>query len=185
MTIIASIQRLLILVFICLAGHSAISAPPPDKQPSKPKPVATPEKPRVIIGRIEYVVLQDIHIKLKARIDTGAGISSVHAEILEIKQSPDGERVRFQIADGQGGAKTLERKIVDWANIKVMGTDRMNRRPVVRLDICLGGKKLEGRVNLNDRSNFLYPILIGRNLLNTGKFLVDPSRKHLKEPGCE
>jgi hypothetical protein len=39
-------------------------------------------------------------------------------------------------------------------------------------------------VNLNDRSNYLYPMLVGRNLLNTGKFLVDPSKKYLEEPDC-
>ena len=127
-----------------------------------------------------------MHIKLKARIDTGAGLSSLHVKILEITKTPEGdERIRFQIADGKGGHRTLSRKIVDWANIKVMGSEERNRRPIVRLDVCIGGKQIEGRVTLSDREGFLYPMLIGRNLLNTGKFLVDPSAKYLREPGCE
>jgi hypothetical protein len=181
MNTIPSMKRLVLvaLLFFSLSGHTAIGAPTP------PEPSAASEKPRIVIGRVEFVVLQDVHLRLKARIDTGAGVSSVHAKILEIKQAPDGERVRFQVQDAEGRTKTLERAIVGWANIKVMGTDKKNRRPIVRLDICLGGKKLEGRVNLNDRSNYLYPMLIGRNLLNTGKFLVDPGALYLKEPGCE
>lgn len=142
-------------------------------------------KPRVIIGRVEWVVLQDVHLRMKARIDTGAGVSSLNAKILEIKQTPEGERVRFQVQDAEGMKKTLERPIEDWLNIKVMGSEERSRRPVIRMDICLGGKKLEGRVNLNDRSSYLYPVLIGRNLLKTGKFLVDPSSLYLQEPGCE
>jgi hypothetical protein len=176
MNSIPSVGRDFLIALLCLTARGAIGAP---VQP------AALEKPRVVIGRIEFVVLQDVHISLKARIDTGAGVSSVDAKILEIKQTPNGERVRFQIKDGRGGTKTLERDVVDWANIKVMGTDQKNRRPIVKMDVCLGGKKLEGRVNLTDRSNFLYPVLIGRNLLNTGKFLVDPGATYLKEPGCE
>ena len=173
---LSSFERFILLAVAGFAARAADGAP---------EPAAVPEKPRIIVGRVEFVVLQDVHIRLKARIDTGAGVSSVDAKILEIKQTPDGERVRFQIKDGHGGTKTLEREIIDWANIKVLGSDRRNRRPVVIMDVCLGGKKLEGRVNLNDRSNFLYPVLIGRNLLNTGKFLVDPDATHLREPGCE
>lgn len=176
-------------LLICLIACSAIAA---EITPAPPEPNAAAsdteqpaKKPRVILGRVENVVLRDFGVKLKARIDTGAGVSSVHAKILEIKKTDKGERVRFEIEDGDGGTKKLWRDVVGWANIKVMNSDDRSRRPIVRLSICLGGKKLKGRMNLNDRGEFLYPMLIGRNLLNTGKFLVDPSRKFLVDPGCE
>ncbi len=128
--------------------------------------------------------MQDVGMKLKARIDTGAGISSIDAKIVEIKRATDGsgERVVFQIKDDDGEIKTVERKIVGWAEIK--STKQAVRRPVVRLDFCLGGKRLEGRINLADRSMFLYPVLIGRNILKTGDFLIDPRKKFMKKPGC-
>lgn len=191
MNAICSAQRGIFLAILSLTGLAVEGAPPAATNPvpatdtAANEPAAKPEKPRVIIGRVEFIVLQDVHLRLKARIDTGAGVSSVHAKILEIKQTPEGERVRFQVEDAEGNKKIMERPIVGWLNIKVMGSDKRNRRPIVRMDICLGGKKLEGRVNLNDRSSFLYPMLIGRNLLNTGKFLVDPSQLYLQEPGCE
>ena len=175
---------------VCLIASIACGADPEAKQADQPKtakadPAAKAEKPRVILGRVEYVVLQDVHLRMKARIDTGAGVSSVHAKILEFKQKEDGEHVRFQLEDAEGNKKILQRKVVGWLNIKVMGSDERSRRPIVRLDVCIGGKQIEGRVNLNDRSEFLYPMLVGRNILNTGKFLVDPGATYLQDPGCE
>lgn len=140
----------------------------------------------LIIGRVEYVVMQDVGIKLKARIDTGAGVSSIDAKVLQIKPATggSGERVVFEIRDGAGKAKAIERKIVEWAEIKGKGTAKTSRRPVVILDFCLGGKRLEGRINLADRSGFIYPVLIGRNILKTGDFLIDPSKTFMRQPGC-
>lgn len=189
-----TLHRLMLLSLSLLAAVTVDGAPSETRQLAKDASNAKTEtieqapkeaQPRITIGRVEWVVLQDVHLRIKARIDTGAGVSSLNAKILEIKQTPEGERVRFQVQDAKGMKKTLERPVVDWLNIKVMGSNERSRRPVVRIDVCLGGKKLEGRVNLNDRSSYLYPMLIGRNLLKTGKFLVDPSGLYLREPGCE
>lgn len=61
-----------------------------------------------IIGRVEYVVMEDVRMKLKARIDTGAGVSSIDAKIVEIKPAADGsgEKVIFQIKDDEGKIKS-------------------------------------------------------------------------------
>lgn len=181
-------MRCICLLF-CLVAFGALAAETAPA-PAKPKAAAGAKKKpadklRVILGRVEYVVLREFGVKLKARIDTGAGISSLHAKILEIQKTDGVERVHFEIKDGDGSTKQLWREVVGWANIKVMNSDERSRRPIVQLSICLGGRKLKGRVNLNDRGEFLYPMLIGRNLLNTGKFLVDPSQKYLRDPGCE
>jgi hypothetical protein len=53
------------------------------------------------------------------------------------------------------------------------------------MDICLGGKQIEGRVNLTDRSTFLYPVLLGRNILKAGDFLIDPERNFMEHPSCQ
>lgn len=141
---------------------------------------------RVIIGRVENVMMQDVGMKLKARIDSGAGVSSIAAKILRVEPFEDGkgERVIFNLSNDVGETKSVRRKIVSWAEIKVKGSDARVRRPVVTLDICLGGKKLEGRFNLADREGFLYPVLVGRNILTTGDFLIDPKRTFMEHPGC-
>jgi hypothetical protein len=139
-----------------------------------------------VLGRVERVVMQDVGMALKARIDTGARMTSLDANILELG-APDeggGETVRFRIRNRDEESDVIERDVVEWTEIKGKGTPRTIRRPVVILDLCLGGKRLEGRVNLADRSDFLYPVLIGRNLLRAGGFLVDPERTFVREPGC-
>ncbi|MGH8507720.1 MAG: ATP-dependent zinc protease family protein [Gammaproteobacteria bacterium] len=146
----------------------------------------SPREKSVTLGRVEYVVMEDVRMKLKARIDTGAAVSSIDAKVVEIKPAPNGsgEQVIFQIKDNEGNIKTIERTIVEWAKIKGKRAERAVRRPVVRLDLCLGGKRIEGRINLADRKSFLYPVLIGRNILETGEFVIDPRQKFMEKPGC-
>lgn len=142
---------------------------------------------RPVIGWVENVGLDEADTVLKARIDTGAGLASINAQIVEIKHGSgdDAERVVFRVVDKDGKSKTLERPVVDWINIKKKGDSGAIRRPVVKLDFCLGGKKVEARANLADRTGFLYPVLIGRNVLKTGDYIIDPKQKFTHEPGCK
>ena len=142
---------------------------------------------RPVIGWIEYVALEGTDIVVKARIDTGAGLASVHAEIVEITKSADGatEKVVFRVEDKDGNKKTMQRTIVEWINIKRKGGDGYIKRPVIELDFCLGGKQVEARANLADRSDFLYPVLIGRNVLKAGDYMIDPEKTFTHEPGCK
>jgi len=135
---------------------------------------------RPIIGRVENVIIPDIDAKLKARIDTGAGVSSVHASIIEIIQPSvpgHSQKIIFEISDEKGSNRRFEKKIVDWIDIKRKGSKGYVRRPVVLMNLCIGGQVLKGRVNLADRGNFLYPVLVGRNFLKMGNFLIDPHQK--------
>lgn len=141
---------------------------------------------RPVIGWVENVGLEDADIVLKARIDTGAGLASINAKVLEIKRGKEGksERVVFSVEDKSGKKKTLERNVVKWINIKKKGEAGFIKRPVVKLDVCLGGKKVEARVNLADRGGFLYPMLIGRNVLKAGDYMIDPEKTFTHEPDC-
>ena len=56
-------------------------------------------------------------------------------------------------------------------------------RPVVKINLCLGSKKLLIRTNLNDRSKMKYLIIIGRNVLKKG-FIVDAEKANLFPPDC-
>jgi hypothetical protein len=144
------------------------------------------ERP-VVIGRVEKVFVEDAHFTSKARIDTGAGVSSLSAEILEIKkpEKPGApERVVFRMRDDADAPRTLEKPIVDWQSIKKKGEAGFIKRPVVVMDLCLAGKRVEARVNLANRSRFLYPVLVGRNTLKAGDFLINPAKKFTHKPLC-
>ena len=51
-----------------------------------------------MIGWIEYVALEDANIVVKARIDTGAGLASINAEIVEVKKSNDGATEKVAVS---------------------------------------------------------------------------------------
>jgi hypothetical protein len=134
----------------------------------------------VVIGKAERVGVEAIETSVKARIDTGAGVTSLNAQIIDVTKSPGpggSEKVKFQIRDDAGNTRTLEKDVMDWQNIKNKGGDGYTKRPVVKMDLCLGGKEIYGRVNLVDRSNFRYQLLIGRNFLETGDFVVDAGQE--------
>lgn len=150
-----------------------------------PAIAATTDKDnRIIIGRIENVGLDDAHMVAKARIDTGAGLTSLNAENIQISKLSNGkESVTFDLIDENGKKVTMKRTIIEYVNIKTKKSG-YDKRPVIRMDFCIAGKKIEARTNLANRAHFLYPALIGRNILKTGNFLIDPKRKFMTKPEC-
>lgn len=138
-----------------------------------------------ILGWIENALITSERIELKAKLDTGAKTTSLHALNIE-RFKRDGRRmVRFDIEDPEGGRMlTLERPLVRSVRIKESVSDEPSRRPVVELWLCVGeiGRKLE--VNLVDRSRFNYPLLIGRNAL-AESILVDSHNTFTQTPTCD
>jgi len=79
------------------------------------------------------------------------------------------------------GSRRLRLPVIEWRQIQTaLGTEK---RPVVEVSICLGSKLFRTPVTLKDRSEMLYPFLVGRTALS-GKFLVDPSRSKAAKPTC-
>jgi hypothetical protein len=134
-------------------------------------------KEKVLIGRVEWVTLTDIKIKLKGRIDSGAKTTSMHAvNIEEVEQR--GERfVKFQTLDSDGKVVELVRKI--GTTQRVSNTSGfVSRRYVIKEKIKMGNIEREVLINLNDRSKMEYKFLVGRNVL-LGRFIVDVARSHV------
>lgn len=135
------------------------------------------------IGWVEYADVGKQNFRLEAKIDTGADFSSINAEILK-EFSVDGEKwIQFKIENQQKQYMNLERKIERYAEIKgrLMSS---KKRPVIKLDVCVGNISRNIEVNLAQRKNFKYPMLIGRNFLQ-GFFLVDSEIIHTIPPSCK
>lgn len=134
-------------------------------------------KEKVLIGRVEWVGLPDIKIKLKARIDTGAKTTSMHAvNIEEVEQRGD-LFVKFQTVDADGKVVEMVRKV--GTTQRVSNTSGfVSRRYVIKEKIKMGSIEREILINLNDRSKMEYKFLIGRNVL-LGRFIVDVARSHV------
>jgi hypothetical protein len=134
-----------------------------------------PEK--VTIGEVEDVVLEPWTITLPARIDTGATLSSLDARDLRVR-----DNVAEFVLGRRYGSVPLRLPIVDW--IYVRNSAGVEKRPVAKIHICLGSRKISTLVTLRDRSQMSYPFLVGRNILN-GSFMVDTSRHRAVRPNCQ
>ena len=135
-----------------------------------------------IVGRIEKVRIYPEDLVLRAKLDTGARNSSLHAPNITRLEKNGEAWVRFSIKNHKGEEATLERKIVRKARIKQKNRDS-EKRPVIMLGICLGRQYREVEVNLVDRAEFNYPMLIGRSFM-AGHLVVDPELKYTAEPDC-
>lgn len=135
------------------------------------------------IGWLEEITINSSKFQLKAKIDTGATTSSINAKILKefIKNNQDW--VRFSVTNKRGEEIILEREIKRIVQIKRKRASPIER-PVIMLGICIGNVYREEEVNLANRDNFDYPVLVGRNYLQ-GYFLVDSEITYTTKPSCQ
>jgi hypothetical protein len=138
-------------------------------------------KERIIMGWVEQAVLIPWGIEIKAKLDSGAKTSSLHAEDIERFEKDGKEWVRFVIAAEVKGKEIerlqVERPLVRNVRIK-QHHGNSKRRPVVSLKFCLNGETYETQFSLVDRSQLNYPMLFGRRFLKDVA-LIDPSKTFL------
>lgn len=146
-------------------------------------PVATA---RGTYGWVEFVELHldGQPLRVKAKLDTGAKSSSLDAtDITPFER--DGQRwVRFRPSrSGLDAAPLVEQPVARYVRIK-RHRGPHDRRPVIRLPLCLGDELRTVEVNLTDRGRFIYPLLLGRKAL-AGLAVVDPARTFVRAPRCD
>lgn len=121
------------------------------------------------LGWVERVVMEPDAIPVKAKLDTGARTSSLHAEDIALFDRDDRKWVRFRFsvtdADDKQREVTLERPRVRRVRIKEHEGE-YDRRPVVEMTFCLGAERYTEEFTLVDRSRFIYPVLLGRRFLS-------------------
>jgi hypothetical protein len=130
---------------------------------------------KVIIGRSEALTfVESAAINIPAKTDTGAYRSAVHATKIREK---DGI-LHFDLFGGHPvcGGLSIPMKTRQFEQVMVENSfGHQETRYEVKLKVKLGPKVFFARFTLANRAKKIYPILLGRKLLN-GRFLVDPSR---------
>jgi len=134
------------------------------------------------LGWIENVRIFPGEIELSAKLDTGADHCSLHASNIEYFNQGDDRYVRFTIRNRQGDEATLERKVHRYASIRRVEGGQ-HHRPVIQLFLCLGNRLMKVDVNLADRSQLAYPMLIGRSFL-AGNIVVNSAKTYSEAPRC-
>lgn len=135
---------------------------------------------KVIIGRSEELSFVDLDAPfVPAKTDTGAYRSAVHAKNITLNKET-GE-LTFELLGGHPVCGAISREVTtkqfSTATIENSFGHREERYEV-RLKVKLGPKVFIARFTLADRSKKIYPILLGRKLLNN-RFLVDSAKSSL------
>lgn len=146
---------------------------------------------KVIYGLNENVQLREIGITVPAKLDTGAESASLSARYIKVFEQNGQEMVEFDLALSKEERERLGIAREQWDDIQLplVGYVRIkrlaeslveeergyNRRPIVMLTVCMGRRAEQIEVNLTDRSDFSYPLLIGADALKRLGAVVDPS----------
>ena len=144
------------------------------------KPVSA--EPVQVYGWREKVMIQGVPGQLMAKLDTGALTSSLHAENKELFERDGKKWVRFVVTDPtvKGGPKTrIEAPLVRVALIKEPGGESVARE-VVKLGFKIGDRTIKTDFTLNNRSNMLAPVLLGRSLIKD-LGMVDVRRAYIAD----
>lgn len=133
-------------------------------------------------GWVEHAQLVEKGITLRARLDSGARTCSLNASDLRIVERQGTEYAQFSITSREGKRVFFDEPVVRWSKIKRHFTESQ-RRPVIEVTICVGDTLKRTRVNLVDRANLNYQLLIGRNFL-AGSTYIDSGHTYLLTPAC-
>lgn len=134
-----------------------------------------------IIGKEEWCALPDLGLPaIKARVDSGARTSALHAFNIVLEKDRKDEFVTFDIHPIQKNRKITHQcraKVVDKRTIK-SSSGQSEKRIVIKTPLTLGGQTWPVEVTLTNRDDMGYRMLIGRQAME-GRLLVDPGQSFL------
>ena len=136
----------------------------------------TPPSLLPTIGWREWVSLGDLAIRwIKAKVDTGAKTSCLHAFDIDTYQSNGREHVRFKVHPFQRSSSRVvpcEAPIQDVRLVRSSNGDASERYVIVTT-LKWNGFRWPIDLTLADRSQMRFRMLIGRDAL-CGKAIVNP-----------
>lgn len=139
-----------------------------------------PSHSSTLIGWREWVSLPDVGIPwIKAKVDTGARSSSLHAQHIREFEREGVPWVRFDVRPWQGAHELVpvELPVFDRRDVR-SSSGHAQSRLVVLLDLVLVDRRVTAEVTLSNRSEMGFRMLIGREALRQG-FTIDPARSFL------
>lgn len=132
----------------------------------------------LVIGWREWIRLPDLGIRsVKAKVDTGARSSSLHAFDIKIFERVGRTFVTFKVHPLQRNAKKTvecESEVLDFRQIR-SSTGHAQERPVIRATISVLGDEWPIDLTLANRDEMGFRMLLGREAVR-GRFLVDAGK---------
>ena len=139
-------------------------------------------KKKTLIGWREWVEFPELGIKqIKAKIDTGARTSALHAFNIETFKTVRGKnKIRFQIHPIQRNNNYIlhcEADMLDKRYVKNSGGD-IEYRYIITTTLNMGYKSWLIELTLTNRDAMGFRLLLGRTAINK-EFLINPHRSFL------
>lgn len=131
-----------------------------------------------VIGWREWVELPDLGIdRIKAKVDTGARTSALHAFALHPYTENGESKIRFDIHPYQHNTDkviTCVARVVDKRLVTDSGGHE-EERFVIETPVTIAGQTWSIEITLTERENMLFRMLLGRRALRK-HFVVNPAR---------
>lgn len=131
-----------------------------------------------VVGWREWVALPELEIqKIKAKIDTGARTSALHAFSLKPFIENGKQRITFKIHPMQHNTDDIiacTADIIDRREVTDSG-GHTEERYVISTPISIAGQTWPIEITLTERENMLFRMLLGRSAIRK-RFVVNPGR---------
>jgi len=135
-----------------------------------------------ILGWREWVELPDLDLgRIKAKVDTGARTSCLHAFELEAFEKDGRPWVRFKVHPVQRDDSHVvdcEARVSDQRPVTDSGGNT-EQRYVIVTRLRLGTWEGPVEMTLTSRDTMRFRMLIGRTTMKAGDFVVNPSLSYL------
>lgn len=150
--------------------------------------MTTEKRQKTVIGWREWVALPELGLDaIKAKVDTGARTSAIHAFSVEPFEQDGQEYVRFRVHPIQR-RDDIEVECIAKIADQRMVTDsggHAEERYVIEAPVALGGRHWTIEVTLTNRDSMGFRMLLGRTAIRR-RFVVDPGKSYMvSEPPAE
>ncbi len=135
----------------------------------------------LVVGWREWVKLPELELEnIKAKVDTGARTSCLHAFSVRPYVEKGRQRVEFEIHPAQRNNQLVQTCTADVIDRRVVTDSGGHKedRWVIETDVIIGPHRWPIEITLSPRDDMMFRMLLGRTALK-GRAVVDSSKSYL------
>lgn len=135
-----------------------------------------------VLGWREWVSLPELNVqRIKAKIDTGARTSALHAFYIDPYKKDHQQWVMFSLHPFQDRTDVImecHAPVIDRRIVSDSGGHKQ-KRYVIETTMVVGASLIKAEMTLTNRDNMRFRMLLGRTAMDSN-FLIDPGASFLQ-----